>query len=139
AGALWSAFCCLAAFHMAGTWVPILLSATCGLGALAGIVYFAAFGRVTLVYALILTMPMALAIAIAENGEGPVAAQLFMCLVFVLLVLPMLAKLHKDHWDAVIGRAVADERAQKAETTALQAQRESADKSAFLAQVGHEI
>lgn len=130
--ALYGAFCTTFVVLLPGSWESIALCAAAGLAGLAAVIYFAAYGRETLVYALAMSTPPGLAAFWSTGGTGPGLVMLFMCLVFVLLVVPSLGRLNHDHWSGLVGRALLLDEARRANAS-------STKKSVFLANVAHDL
>ena len=125
-------FCALVVVWRPHQWESIVMSVSTVLGAISTVVYFSAYGRATLLYALLITAPAAVTSfwVLGLHGLGLVIALLYG--IFLVLILPMLSRLHNDHWGGMVGRALLEERASK-----LQAQ--SQQKSVFLANMSHEL
>jgi signal transduction histidine kinase len=131
--AVFSAFCTAIAFHEPGRWESVAMNAAAGLGGLAAIMQFAAYGRAVLAYALVLTGPPAVAAFVASGLHGGAGLMLgFMWLVFLVLVLPSLRDQHRDFWTSLVAGAVLEQRAERLAITA-------AERTAFFAAVSHDV
>lgn len=130
--ALYGAFCTTFVLLLPGSWESVALCAAAGLAGLASVIYFAAYGRETLVYALAMSAPPGLASFWSTGGTGPGLVMLFMCLVFVLLVVPSLGRLNHDYWSGLVGRALLLDEARRARAS-------STKKSVYLANVSHDL
>lgn len=115
-----------------GGWEAMTMNAACGLGALASIVYFAAYGRSALTYALLMSSPSAFAAFWTNGVSGPGLSVAFMWLVFILLIVPMLVRQHRDIWAGLVGTALLEARAERLAAVA-------AERTRFFAAVSHEI
>jgi signal transduction histidine kinase len=118
--------------HTIDGWEPLVVNAVAGLGGTSAIIFFAPYGRSTLAYVLLLTVPPGLFYILARGLDGRGLATIFMFTVFASLVAPMLRKAYSDYWSALIGATVLEER-----NRSLSA--ESERKSAFLAHISHEL
>jgi signal transduction histidine kinase/ActR/RegA family two-component response regulator len=129
---VYGAFCTWFVVELPGSWESVALCSAAGLGGLAAVIYFAAYGRSTLAYALAMSGPPGLAAFFSTGGEGPGLVMLFMWLVFVLLVVPSLVRLNADYWSGLTGSAVLEEQASRAV-------QQSSRKSRYLANVTHDL
>lgn len=125
-------FCALVVVWRPHQWESIVMCVSTVLGAISTVVYFSAYGRATFLYALLITAPAALTSfwVLGLQGIGLVIALLYV--IFLVLILPMLVRLHNDHWSGLVGRALLEDRARKL-------QEQSQQKSAFLAYMSHEL
>ena len=118
-----SAFTAWTAWVYPSHWLPLVAHMATGFGALSAIIAYAPARATTLVYALCLVVPADVGTALSGAAVAPTVTM--MGAVFVALVLPMLFRLSRDHWDARIGRAVVED--------------ESRRKSELLATISHEL
>lgn len=133
----WSVFTGITTWLYGDGWIPLVLHMLVGFGALTVVLSYSALQGLTLAYCAALILP-SLAITLASGAaSGPMLALL--AAVFLLLNVPAVFRLHREHWASAVGTALLEVRAAELERAKEVAERMSAHKSEFLATISHEI